>query len=78
MKDAELAEKLFALAGRLLDADTIGTGPRALEVARVVAELARTIAKDPDETVRTMGVLFLSAEGAAEQHYEQLQRARSS
>lgn len=76
MKDAELVERLFAQAGRMLDANTLLGEARALEVARVVAELARTISREPSDRMRVIGEMFLGAEGAAEEVYEELRRTR--
>lgn len=75
--DAALAEKIFAVAGRLLDASTLSNNERALEVARTTAQIARTLLQEPDEGWRAIARCILQAEDLGAQAAEQQMRARS-
>lgn len=58
--DDERAEKLWAIAGKLLDKSSLDNDARALEVARKVAALARHVTMKP-EGWRAYADLFIAA-----------------
>lgn len=64
-EDAELAQRLYAVAGRLLDASTLTGDKRALQVARTTAELARHLLAEADEGYRAIARVVLGVEDAA-------------
>jgi hypothetical protein len=68
-QDLDQAEKLFAVAGRLLDKSTIDADARALEVARIIATLARTLTLKPRDADRYAAQQLLSV---AERTFERV------